>query len=287
MTAKIIDGRKIADNLHKKTSEEMEQLKSRYKTTPSITTIIIGKDQTSTLYLKLRDNACKKIGIISNHLEFLQNVSENEILQSISELNEDKNVHGILIQFPVPSHISSDSLMNAIDPKKDVEGFNPYNMGRTLIGHEHIVPCTPLSVLTILEHENFDLEGKDVVIINHSIVVGKPLSALFLNRNATVSVCHIFTKNVKQYTSRADVLVTATGIPRIITSEYVKKNAIVIDVGIVNTDDGICGDVDFESLKEKVEKITPVPGGVGPVTVACSVRNMLKTYKSCMDERSL
>lgn len=179
MTAKIIDGREIAGKLHRKTAEEVEQLKLRYKTTPSITTIKIGEDQTSALYLRLRDNACKKAGIVSNHLEFPQDVSENEILRSISELNEDKSVHGILIQFPIPGHTSSDKLMNAIDPKKDVEGFTPHNMGRTLIGDEHIVPCTPLSVLTILEHENMDLKGKDVVIINHSNVVGKPLSALF------------------------------------------------------------------------------------------------------------
>jgi methylenetetrahydrofolate dehydrogenase (NADP+)/methenyltetrahydrofolate cyclohydrolase len=283
MAAKVIDGRKIADKLHKKTAEEVEQLKLRYKTTPSITTIKIGEDQTSALYLKLMDNACKKAGIVSNHLEFPQDVSENEILRSISGLNEDKNVHGILIQFPIPDHISSDKLMNAIDPKKDVEGFTPYNMGRTLIGNEHIVPCTPLSVLTILEHGNMDLKGKDIAIINHSNVVGKPLSALFLNRNATVSVCHVFTKDVKQYTSRADVLVTATGIPRIITSDYVKKNAFVIDVGIVNTKDGICGDVDFDSVKEKAGKITPVPGGIGPVTVACSLINMIKTFRNCVE----
>jgi len=286
MTAKIIDGREIADKLNRKTSEEVVQLKLRYKTTPSITTIKIDEDKTSVLYLKLRDNACKKVGILSNHLEFPLDVSENEILRSISLLNEDKNVHGILIQFPLPGHISSDKLMNAIDPKKDVEGFTPQNMGRTLMGDEHIVPCTPLSVLTILEHENIDLERKDIVIINHSNVVGKPLSALFLNRNATVSVCHVFTKDVRQYASRADVLVTAIGIPRIITSDYVKKNAFVIDVGIVNTKDGICGDVDLNSVLEKAGKITPVPGGVGPVTVACSLSNMLKTYKSCIDEKT-
>jgi len=286
MTAKIIDGREIAGNLHGKTAEEVKQLKLRYKTTPNITTIKIGEDQTSALYLRLRDNACKKAGIVSNHLEFPQNVSENEILRFISELNEDKSVHGILIQFPIPGHISSDILMNAIDPKKDVEGFTPYNMGRTLIGDEYIVPCTPLSVLTILEHENMDLKGKDIVIINHSNVVGKPLSALFLNRNATVSVCHVFTKDAKQYTSRADVLVTAIGIPRIITSDYVKKNAFVIDVGIVNTKDGICGDVYFDSVKEKAGKITPVPGGVGPVTVACSLLNMIKTFRNCVEEKT-
>ena len=284
MTAKIIDGRKIAREIRKKTAEEIKELKTRYNVTPNITTITIGKDPSSELYLRLRDNACKEVGIISSHLGFPQNVSENEVLRSIIKLNRDNTIHGILIQFPIPGHISHDKLINAVDPKKDIEGLNPYNMGRIIIGDEHIVPCTPLSVLTILEHENTNLKGKDVVIVNHSNVVGKPLAALFLNRNATVTICHVFTKDIKQYTSKADILITATGIPGLITRDHVKKNAFVIDVGIIKTEDGICGDVDFNSVKEKAGKITPVPGGVGPVTVACSIRNMLKTCKNCLEE---
>ena len=158
-------------------------------------------------------------------------------------------------------------------------------MGRTLIGDEHIIPCTPLAVLTILEHENMDLKGKDVVIVNHSNVVGKPLAALFLNRNATVSVCHVFTKDMKKYAAEADVLVTAAGVAGLIKENHVKKDAFVIDVGIIKTEDGICGDVDFDSVKEKAGKITPVPGGVGPVTVASSLRNMIKTFKNCVEEK--
>ena len=286
MTAKIINGKKIAEELRNEIVNEVEKLKLKYGVTPNIATVKIGKNPTSELYLKLRDNVCKKVGMISNHVEFTKGVSEDIILQSISKLNRDKNIHGILIQFPIPDHISTGKLMNAIDPKKDVEGFTPYNMGRTLIGDEDIIPCTPLSVLTILEYEHVDVKGKDVVIVNHSNVVGKPLSALFLNRNATVSVCHIFTKDIKQYTSRADILITATGIPRIITSDYIKKNAFVIDVGIVNTKNGICGDVDFDIVKEKAAKITPVPGGVGPVTVACSLKNMVKTFRNCVGEET-
>ena len=285
MTAKIINGRKIAEKIRKKISEEVAELKSRYKTTPNITTIKIGKDPSSDLYLKLRDNACKEVGIRSSHLEFSQDVSENKILQSIVKLNDDSNVHGMLIQYPIPSHISPNKLMKTVDPKKDVEGFNPHNMGRTLVGDEHIVPCTPLAVLTILEYENTDLKGQDVAIVNHSNVVGKPLAALFLNRNATVSICHVFTKDIKRYTTKADILVTATGIPRLITRDHVKENAFVIDVGIIKTEDGVCGDVDFESIKEKAGKITPVPGGVGPVTIACSLRNMVKTFKNCLEEK--
>ena len=283
MTAKIIDGRKIAKEIRKQISKEITELQAKYKTILHITTIKIGSDPSSELYLRLRDNACKEVGIKSRHLEFPQNVSETKILDAIRDINKDIDVHGILIQFPIPSYISPDRLMNAIDPKKDVEGFNPYNMGRTLIGDEHIVPCTPLAVLTILEYEDTNLKGKDIVIVNHSNVVGKPLTALFLNRDATVSICHVFTENMKQYTCNADILVTATGVPKLIKKEHVKENAFVIDVGIIKTKDGICGDVDFNNVKEKAGKLTPVPGGVGPVTIACSLKNMIKTFSNCMD----
>jgi len=283
MTAKIVNGREIAKEIRKKVYGEVTKLKSKYKVVPTITTIKIGKDPSSELYLKLRDNACKEVGINSNHLEFDENISGDKVINAINKLNSDINIHGILIQYPVPNHISQDKLMSIIHPKKDVEGFNPYNMGRTLLGNEHIIPCTPFSVLTILEHENVDLKGKDVAIVNHSNVVGKPLAALLLNRNATVAVCHVFTKDVKQYTSKADILVTAAGIPKLITKDHVKENAFVIDVGIIETNEGICGDVDFDEVKEKADKITPVPGGVGPVTIACSLKNMLKTYKNCLE----
>jgi len=284
MTAKIVDGRQIAKEIRKEISDEVIKLKSKYKVTPTIVTIKIGKDPTSELYLRLRDNACEEAGIKSTHLEFDENVSENKVINVINKLNNDADIHGILIQYPVPKQISQDKLMSTIDPKKDVEGFNPYNMGRTLLSNECIVPCTPLSVLTILEYENVDLKGKDVVIVNHSNVVGKPLAALLLNRNATVSVCHVFSKDIKQYTTKADILITATGIPKLITKDHVKENAFVIDVGIIKTKDGVCGDVDFDSVKEKAGKITPVPGGVGPVTIACSLKNMIKTYKNCFEE---
>jgi len=283
MTAEIVNGRKIAEGIRKKISEEVKKLKSKYKIVPNITTIKIGDDPSSGIYLRLRDKACEEVGINSIHLEFPENVSEEEVLKGIARLNNDDKVHGILIQFPVPKHLSADKLVNALDPKKDVEGFNPQNMGRTLINDEYIVPCTPLSVLTILEYEKIKLEGKDIVIVNHSNVVGKPLTALFLNRNATVSVCHVFTKDLKSYTSKADILVTATGLPKFIKNEHIKKDAFVVDVGIVKTKDGICGDVDFESVKDKAGKLTPVPGGVGPVTVACSLINMVKTFKNCIE----
>jgi len=285
MTAKIIDGKKIAEEIRKDVFKKIMQLKSIYKIQPNIVTVKIGIDPSSDLYLKLRDKACKEVGIFSSHLDFKENVSEIEVLKSLYKLNQDKNVHGILIQLPVPKHLSSDNLINALDPKKDVEGLNPYNIGRTLNGDEQIVPITPLSVLTILEHEKINLEGKNVVIINHSKHVGKPLAALFLNRNATVCVCHVFTKDLRSFTINADILVSATGVPKLIKNKYIKENAFLIDVGIVKTKEGICGDIDFEEVKDKAGGITPVPGGVGPVTVACSLKNMTKTFKNCIREK--
>jgi methylenetetrahydrofolate dehydrogenase (NADP+)/methenyltetrahydrofolate cyclohydrolase len=283
MTAMIVNVNEIAKEIRKKIFEEIIQLKKKYNSNPVITTVIVGNDSSSKLYLKLRDNACEEVGIISKHCEFDAKISEQEIFQTIQKLNIDNSVHGILIQYPVPKHLSQEKLIQVIDQRKDVEGFNPVNLGRTLIGDEYLVPCTPLSVLTILEHEHITLKGKDIVIVNHSNVVGKPLAALLLNRNATVVICHVFTKNLKQYTSKADILITGAGVPKLITTDHIKDNAIVIDVGIVETKDGIRGDVDFDSVKEKAAVLTPVPGGVGPVTIACALKNIVKTYKNCIE----
>jgi methylenetetrahydrofolate dehydrogenase (NADP+)/methenyltetrahydrofolate cyclohydrolase len=282
MTATIVNGKEIAKELRKKIADEITILKKKYQVSPSLTTIIIGHDPSSALYLKLRDNACAEVGIVSTHLACEPKVSEQKVLQAIQKLNTDDSVHGILVQYPVPKHLSQEKFMSTVDPRKDIEGFNPVNMGRTLIGDEHLVPCTPLSVLTILNHEHINVKGKDVVIVNHSNILGKPLVALLLNRNATVTVCHVFTKNLKQYTSKADILITGAGVQNLITPDHVKQDAAVIDVGIVETKNGICGDVEFNTVKEKASVITPVPGGVGPVTIASALANMLKTYKNCV-----
>ena len=282
MTAKVINGREIAQKLRRQTRMEIEKLYTMHHQYPHIVTIKIGRDPSSELYLKLRNTACKEVGIKTTIAEYSPEISEQEILTSIQKFNEDPAVHGILIQFPVPRHLSSDKLISAIHPDKDVEGFNPINMGKTLIGVEQLVPCTPLAVLTILEHEHITLKGKDTVIVNHSNVVGKPLAALFLNRDATVSICHVFTKHLPQYTCKADILVTATGKPKLITERHIKKGAVVIDVGITPTKDGVCGDVHFDRVKAQAGRLTPVPGGVGPVTIACSLKNMITTFQLCM-----
>lgn len=284
MYAEIVDGKKIAEKIRKNVTFEINKLKSKYDITPNITTIKIGNNPESDIYLKLRDIACEKTGIKSNHIKLPDNVSEKEVVDLILKQNEDKQVHGILVQFPIPKHLSSDKLLNVLNPKKDVEGLTPLNMGMTLRGDEYLVPCTPLAVLKILEEEKIRLQGKNVVIVNHSIIVGKPLSALFLNRNSTVSVTHVFTKDLKDYTSKADILITAAGVPNLIKKEHVKTDAFVIDVGITKTANGVTGDVDFEDVKEIAGKITPVPGGVGPVTVACSLVNMAKTFKNCIEK---
>ena len=202
-----------------------------------------------------------------------------KLISKLDELNNDKDVHGIMIEMPLPYDINTLEINEKINPLKDVEGIHPINVGRALIGEEEIVPCTPLAVLTLLEHENIDLKGKNIVIINHSDVVGKPLAALLLNRNATVTVCHVFTKNIKYYTSEADIIISATGKAKLITSDFIKNGAIIIDVGFAKTEQGICGDVDFENVIKKAGKITPVPGGVGPVTTACVFKNLMVAIK--------
>jgi len=284
MTADIINGREIAKKLRSEISKEVEMLKSKHKMVPNISTIKIGNDPSSNLYLKLRSNACEEVGINTNILEFNENVTEDEVLISIKKLNQDQSVHGIFIQFPIPNHISQDRLINALNPKKDVEGLHPENLGKTLLGNEDIIPITPLAILTILDYVKVELKGKDVLVVNHSNIVGKPLAVLLLNRNATVSVCHVFSKDLKKFSTNAGILITAAGVPKLIKKDYVKRGAFVIDVAIVNTKEGICGDVDFENVKEIAGKITPVPGGVGPVTVACSLKNMIKTFYNCIEE---
>jgi methylenetetrahydrofolate dehydrogenase (NADP+)/methenyltetrahydrofolate cyclohydrolase len=285
MTATIIDGREIAKKIRSKITIDVQQLKKKYQKEPLVITIVIGENPSSELYLKLRATACSEVGITSKILRFDANVSETTILQAIQNLNNDPSVHGIFIQYPVPPHLSAYKLMQTVSAKKDVEGFNPENLGRTLVGDETLVPCTPLSVMRILEHEQVQLQGKDVVVVNHSNIVGKPLAALLLNRNATVSITHVFTNNLKAYTSNADILITGAGVKNLITKDHIKNKAIVVDVGIIETKDGVCGDVDFESVKEKAAFLTPVPGGVGPVTIACALSNMLKTYKNCVENK--
>lgn len=285
MAAKIIYGKKISSKLKDKVKNDVEKLSEKTGVDPTVTTIKIGDDSSSDLYLRLRDKACEKVGISSFHEFFSEDSTEEEVLDTIYDLNEDSDVHGIMIQLPLPvDHISSKKIINAIDPRKDVEGLHPINMGKTLRGDENLVPCTPLAVIKILEHEKIDFKGKNVVIVNHSEVVGKPLSCLFLNRNSTVSVCHVYTDILEKYSKNADILVSAAGVKDLIKKDMVKPGCFVLDVGIIPTKDGVTGDVSFDEVLDLAGFITPVPGGVGPVTVACSLLNMTKTFRNILDE---
>ena len=279
-----IEGKVIAGKIKEEVAENINTIIKTYDITPTIATIMVGENSESSLYLRLRDKACEQVHIQSKHVILPGNTSEKDLLNKIRQLNTDTSIHGILVQLPLPSHISSQQVFSTLSPNKDVEGFHPYNLGRLVDGREQIIPCTPRAVLEIIQHARVELQGKHIVIVNHSMVVGKPLALLCLNRNATVTICHVFTKSLPSYTSKADILITAAGVPNLITAEHVKDDFFVIDVGIVKTDQGIQGDIDVGSIEKKSGTITPVPGGVGPVTVACSLKNMVQTIYQCVKE---
>jgi len=279
MTAEIIDGKTIAGIIKKQVVEDIKYLSSYNGVIPRVATLMAGENPESKLYMNLRKKACHTVGIDTVESMLNKDIYEKDFLNIVKKYNVDGAIQGILIQLPLPSQISFNTVFETLNPLKDVEGLTPYNMGKTLLGDEAIVPCTPLAVLKILDYINIDLEGKHVVIVNHSVIVGKPLSILALNRNATVTICHVFTDSLEKYTKHADVLITAAGVPNLITKDHVKSGSVVIDVSIVKTDDGISGDVSYDDVKEIAGWITPVPGGVGPVTVACALENVVKTVK--------
>ena len=266
----IVDGRAIAREIE-------DEIRKNKSGSPKIVTVLVEGNEESELYAKLKERACARVGFESETLRFPGDSTGDEILKEIGKLNDAGDVDGIMVQLPVPGTDYSD-VARAIDPSKDVEGVNPFNIGMTVLNNEVIVPCTPLAVMRILEHEGIDVKGKDVVIVNHSNIVGKPLAAMMLNRNATVSVCHVYTKKLADYTRRADIIVTGAGVRGLITGEHIREGSTVIDVGITKEGGGVYGDVDFDSVKGKAGMVTPVPGGVGPVTIACMLENALKLY---------
>ncbi|MDD3492607.1 MAG: bifunctional 5,10-methylenetetrahydrofolate dehydrogenase/5,10-methenyltetrahydrofolate cyclohydrolase [Candidatus Thermoplasmatota archaeon] len=243
--------------------------------TLSVSTLMMEGSQPSALYARLKEEACRRAGIAHRTLSFPPGTEQREMIKKIRELNRDPAVHGIMVQQPLPG-VAYEQVVAAIDPAKDVEGMHPLNLGRTLLGDEHLVPGTPRAVLTILEHEGIELEGREAVIVNHSAIVGKPLAALMLSRNATVSVCHVYTRNLAAHTRQADVLVTGAGVKGLITGEHLKPGSVVVDVAIIPDGEGVTGDVDRESVAEVAGALTPVPGGVGPVTIACMLENVLR-----------
>ena len=279
MTAAIIDGKAIAKDIRAELKEEIDALKAS-GTTPGLAVVIVGDDPASHTYVNSKEKSSKEIGIHSEVHRFPADFTEEALLQKVEELNRDENIHGILVQLPLPKHISEDKVIDAIIPEKDVDGFHPVNVGKMVIGKDTFYSCTPYGIMKMLEKENISLEGKHVVVIGRSNIVGKPAALLSLMNNATVTICHSRTKNLKEVTRQADVVIAAVGIPNYVTAEHLKPGAVVIDVGINRNEDGkLCGDVDFNSAKETAGAITPVPGGVGPMTITMLLYNTVKSAK--------
>jgi methylenetetrahydrofolate dehydrogenase (NADP+)/methenyltetrahydrofolate cyclohydrolase len=264
----IIDGRAISKQIEAELTEEISSMKADAGIVPGLATILVGQDPASQLYVRLKHKACDRVGIYAEDQKLDASITQKELLDRIKNLNTRADIHGILLQLPLPQHLDAKKAMQAIDPAKDVDGFHPYNMGNLMIGDEGFVPCTPAGIIRALEYYDVDIEGKDVVIVGHSNVVGKPMAAMLLNRNATVAVCHVYTKDLKSYTAGADILVVAAGVKHLIKEDMVKKGAVVFDAGITEEEGKIYGDVDFENVVNKASFITPVPGGVGPMTIA-------------------
>lgn len=277
--AQIIDGKLISQNIKNELRLQVEDLKSQGKDC-TLVVIQVGNDPASSVYVANKKKACEYIGIHSRSYELLEETTEEELLTLIDELNADATVHGILCQLPLPKHINEKNILNRISPKKDVDGFHPQNVGALVIGEQGFVSCTPAGVIELLKRSNIEIEGKHCVVIGRSNIVGKPMALLMLRENATVTVCHSKTKNLKEVCKEADILIVAIGKPMYITNEYVKEGAVVIDVGIHrNAENKLCGDVDYASVEPVCSAITPVPGGVGPMTICMLMKNCLEAMK--------
>ena len=276
----IIDGKKEAANLREEIKSEILEIKKKINKNPSLTVILIGDFAPSQIYVRNKEKISTEVGITSNVIKYSKEVSEKEVLDKINELNNDKSISGILVQLPLPEQISKEKIINAIDPKKDVDGFNPINVGNLASGYKSIVPCTPLGCLLLIKKVEKNLSGKHAVIIGRSNLNGKPMAQLLLKENCTVTVVHSKTNNLQEECLKADILVAAVGVPNLIKKDWVKSSAIVIDVGINKVGDKIVGDVNFEEIKDNIKAITPVPGGVGPMTIACLLKNTLECFKA-------
>ncbi len=272
---KIIDGKAVREYNLDKISERVAALKEK-GVQPALAVIIVGNDPASRIYVNNKKNACERTGMRSLEFALPEETTTEELLELIDSLNADKTVNGILCQLPVPKHIDKNAVLERILPEKDVDCFHPENVGRLSIGSGSLVPCTPMGMVKLLEYEGVDPTGKHCVIIGRSDIVGKPMAMLMLARNATVTVCHSKTRNLAEITNQADILVAAVGIPKFVKADMVKQGAVVLDVGMDRDENGkLCGDVDFEAVKDKASLITPVPGGVGPMTIAMLMRNTL------------
>lgn len=283
MTAKIIDGKKFAENLRLELAKKVAELKKQTGKIPGLAVVLVGDDPASNVYVTNKAKQTKEVGMESFEFRFPSSITEKDLLGKIAELNDDKKVHGILVQLPLPKHINEDAVINAISPEKDVDGFHVINAGRLATGQEALTPCTPTGCLMLIKDAlGNDLSGKNAVVIGRSNIVGKPMAALLLKENCTVTITHSRTRNIEEICARADILVSAIGKPKMVKKNWVKKGACIIDVGInrieVEGKTRLVGDVDFDEVIEVAGSITPVPGGVGPMTIACLLKNTVTAF---------
>ena len=275
----IIDGKKIAEGLRAKLKKKIKEFKSNLKIAPGLSVILVGEDSASQIYVKNKIKFSKEIGIDSEVIRYPENIQEKIVLDKIIELNKNQKVSGILVQLPLPKHIDKQKVIETILPEKDVDGFHPINVGNLSSGYDSKIPCTPLGCLILLKEVEKNLSGKHVVIIGRSNLNGKPMAQLLLRENCTVTITHSKTKDLKSECNKADIIIAAVGKPKLVKGDWVKKNAIVIDVGINKTINGIVGDVDFDEVAKIAKAVTPVPGGVGPMTIACLLSNTVECFK--------
>ena len=277
----IIDGKAISADIRRELAEKTADFKARNGFAPCLAVIIVGEDPASKVYVRNKHRACEEIGFTSLGYELAADTTEEELIALVKKLNADNSVHGILVQLPLPRHLNEEKVLLTIDPRKDVDAFHPYNVGKIMIGNYDFLPCTPAGVMELLKRSNIEIEGKECVVVGRSNIVGKPQAMLLLQANGTVTVCHSRTKNLKDVCRRADILVAAIGKPDFFDASYIKEGAVVIDVGMNrNAQNKLCGDVEFEAVKEVAGYITPVPGGGGPMTITMLLRNTLTAAKN-------
>ena len=275
----LIDGKKIAAELREELKKEVSDLKAKTNKVPGLTVILIGELGPSKIYVKMKEKAAIEVGLKSEIIRYPDSVEEKTVLEKINELNSDDSVSGILVQLPLPKHIDKQKVIETISPKKDVDGFHPINVGNLSSGYDSSIPCTPLGCYLLIKKFEKNLSGKKAVIVGRSNLNGKPMTQLLLKENCTVTITHSKTKDLKGECSKADIIVAAVGMPELVKGDWVKKDAIVIDVGINKTDKGIVGDVAFDEVSKVAKALTPVPGGVGPMTIACLLKNTVECFK--------
>jgi methylenetetrahydrofolate dehydrogenase (NADP+)/methenyltetrahydrofolate cyclohydrolase len=279
MGATILDGKKVSQLVKEKVKEEVRELLEGGAPPPGLAVALVGEDPASKIYVRNKGKACEEAGITSHQYNLPDTVTQEELLSLVRDLNGREDVNGILVQLPLPSHVDSKTVLEAVDPLKDVDGFHPYNVGKLVANDVNLLPCTPAGIMEILDHYRIPIEGADAVIIGRSDIVGKPMAVMLMHRHATITVCHSRTRNLAQVAAGADILVAALGKARLVTADMVKEGAVVIDVGMNRVEGNLTGDVDFEAVSEKASHITPVPGGVGPMTVAMLLKNTLTAYR--------